>query len=139
MRKTMSEYSELINRFSLRPIRSERQLDRAGRLAFELAARKRLNRDEQDYLDVLTQLIEVYEDEHHTIEADASPREILRFLIDENGLTLSRLATETGIKVSTLSEILHGKRELNVQHIARLSARFRVEPGLFVERVVSAT
>lgn len=134
----MSNYAELIDNFPLRPLRSERQLDRASRLAFELAARKRLSRDEQDYLDVLTHLIEVYEGEHHAIEPVASPREILRFLIDENGLTLSRLAAETGIKVSTLSEILHGKRELNVQHIARLSARFRVEPGLFVERVVSS-
>ena len=135
----MPSYSELIAAFPLRPIRSERQLDRAGRLAFRLASQERLGRDEQDYLDVLTQLIEVYEDEHHAIEHAASPRELLRFLIEENGLTLSRLAAETGIHVSTLSEILHGKRELNVQHIARLAARFRVDPGLFIERAVMAS
>jgi HTH-type transcriptional regulator / antitoxin HigA len=134
----MPNYSELIAEFPLRPIRSERQLDLAGRLAFRLASRARLSRGEQNYLDVLTHLIEIYEEEHHGIEADVSPRELLRFLIDENGLTLSRLATETGIKVSTLSEILHGKRELNVQHIALLAARFRVNPGLFIERVVTA-
>jgi HTH-type transcriptional regulator / antitoxin HigA len=133
----MPAYSELIVEFPLRPIRSERQLDQAARLAFRLASRERLTRGEQDYLDVLTHLIEVYESEHHPIEHAASPRELLRFLIDENGLTLSRLATETGIKVSTLSEILHGKRELNVQHIARLAARFRVEPGMFIERVAT--
>jgi len=134
----MSEYAELTDRFQLRPIRSERQLDQASRLAFELATRRRLSRDAQDYLDVLTHLIEVYEEANHSIDPLASPREILRFLIDENELTLSQLADETGIQVSTISEILHGKREFNVQHIARLSARFRVEPGLFVERLVSS-
>lgn len=133
----MPSYAELIAEFPLRPIRSERQLDLAGQLAFRMASRARLTRDEQDYLDVLTYLIEVYEDERHAIEPAASPRELLQFLIDENGLTLSRLAAETGIKVSTLSEILHGKRELNVQHIARLAARFRVDPGLFIERVAT--
>src|SRR5262245_25877591 len=123
MRCNMPSYAELIAEFPLRPFRTERQLDQAGRLAFRLASRERLTRGEQDYLDVLTHLIEVYEDEHHPIEPAASPRELLQFLIDESGLTLSRLAAETGIKVSTLSEILHGKRELNVQHIARLAAR----------------
>lgn len=134
----MPTYAELIAQFPLRPIRSERQLDRAGNLAFRLAARDRLTRDEGDYLDVLTHLIEAYEEEHHAVGHASSPRELLRFLIDENGLTLSRLASETGIKVSTLSEILHGKRDLNVQHIARLAARFHVEPGLFIERVATA-
>lgn len=133
----MPTYAELIAAFPLRPIRSERQLDRAGRLAFRLAARERLTRSERDYLDVLTHLIEAYEEEHHSVEHAASPRELLQFLIDENGLTLSGLANETGIKVSTLSEILHGKRDLNVQHIARLAARFHVDPGLFFERVAT--
>ncbi|MBL8852009.1 MAG: helix-turn-helix domain-containing protein [Planctomycetaceae bacterium] len=133
----MPSYSELIVEFPLRPIRTERQLDQAARLAFQLASRERLTRGEQDYLDVLTHLIELYESQHHPIDHPAPPRALLQFLIDENGLTLSRLATETGIKVSTLSEILHGKRELNVQHIARLAARFRVEPGLFIERVAT--
>lgn len=129
----MATYPELIEQFPLRPIRSERQLDRATRLAFQLASGKRLSRGEQDYLDVLTHLIEVYEDAQHSIGPDASPQELLGFLIEENGLTLSRLAKETGIHVSTLSEILHGKRDFNVQQISRLAARFRVDPGLFIE------
>lgn len=132
----MPSYAELIADFPLRPLRSERQLDHASRLAFGLASRERLSRGEQDYLDVLTHLIEIYENEHHAIEPSASPRELLQFLIDENNLTLSRLAAETNIKVSTLSEILHGRRELNVKHIASLAARFRVDPGLFINKAV---
>lgn len=126
-------YSELIREFPLRPIRSDRQLDRAGRMAFQLAVRKSLTRDERDYLDVLSDLIEKYEDEHHPIRATMTGREALAFLIEENGLTLSKLAAQTGIKVSTISEILAGKRELSLRHVERLCAHFRVDPGLFVQ------
>jgi len=129
----MPRYAELTKEFALRPIRTERQLDRAARVALRLAALPRLTRDAEDYLEVLDHLIETYEAQHHPVETDAKPVDLLQFLIEENGLTLSQLAIETGINVSTLSEILHGKRELNVQHIARLAARFRVEPGLFIE------
>jgi HTH-type transcriptional regulator / antitoxin HigA len=128
----MATYAELIAEFPLRPIRTDRQLDRASRLAFRLAAGPRLSREAADYLEVLSQLIETYEAEHHPIESEATPRELLQFLIDESGQTLSQVAAETGIQVSTLSEILHGKREMNVEHIRRLAARFCVEPGLFI-------
>lgn len=129
-----TRYDELIAEFPLRPLRSEKQLDRASELAFRLAARPKRSRDEQDYLDVLSDLIRVYEAEHHSIEPTGDAREMLQFLIDENALTLSALAAETGIQVSTLSEILHGKRALNVQQIVRLCARFHVQPGLFIAR-----
>jgi HTH-type transcriptional regulator / antitoxin HigA len=129
---TYHSYHELIREFPLRPIRSDRQLDRASRIAFRLAARQRLSRDERDYLDVLSDLIEKYEDEHHSIDPALSGRQALAFLVEENGLTLSQLASETGIQVSTLSEILNGKRSLSLKHVERLCAYFRVEPGLFV-------
>lgn len=128
----MATYAELIAEFPLRPIRTDRQLDRASNLAFRLAAERRLSREAADYLEVLSQLIETYEAERHPIEPDQAPRELLQFLIEESGSTLSQVAAQTGIKVSTLSEITRGKRELNVQHIRRLAARFRVEPGLFI-------
>lgn len=125
----------MIEKLPLRPIRSDRQWGRASKLAIRLATQPRLNRDAQDYLEVLSQLIAAYEGMHHSIEPDASPREMLQFLIDENGLTLTQLAAEAGIPASTLSGILQGKREFKVQHIARLAARFQVEPNLFIERV----
>lgn len=128
-----SRYHELIHEFSLRPIRSERQLERAGKMAFRLAAQKSLSRGEADYLEVLSDLIEKHEDEHHGIEATLCGREALAYLIEENNLTLSQLATETEIKVSTLSEIMHEKRELSLNHVRKLCAFFRVEPGLFVQ------
>ena len=131
-------YQELVQEFPLRPLRSDRQLDRAGRIVFRLAAQKSLSRGEQDYLEVLSDLIEKYEDEHHGIDTTLSGRDALKYLIEENDLTLSRLAAETQIKVSTLSEILGGKRELSLNHVRKLCAYFRVDPGLFVQPTLAA-
>jgi HTH-type transcriptional regulator/antitoxin HigA len=59
--------------------------------------------------------------------------DLLRYLIEEHDLTLSELAVATGIKVSTLSEILAGKRRLNLQHVTKLARHFLVSPSLFIE------
>lgn len=127
-------YSELINEFPLRPIRSVRQAERADRIVTRLAVVPRLTRDEQDYLDVLSSLIEQFEASRYPIPDVESPRELLRWLMTENELTLSRLASDTGIRVSTLSEILSGKRDIGLPHIRKLCARFRCEPGLWIDQ-----
>jgi HTH-type transcriptional regulator/antitoxin HigA len=127
-------YAELIEEFPLRPIKNDRQADRASELAFQLSVRPKLTRDEQDYLDVLDVLIETYEDEHHPIPVLDSPRELLQFLIDEHKLTLTALAQKTGIRISTLSEILSGKRKFGVAHIEKLCAHFRLGADAFIDR-----
>lgn len=135
-KRTKKTYEELIAEFPLRPIKNERMNDRAGKIAGDLALHaEALSRGELDYLDVLTTLIEIYEAEHHAIDtSDLTPVDFLRHLIEENGLTLSRLADETGIKVSTLSLILSGKRKMNVRHMNELAKRFGVNTSLFHEK-----
>ena len=60
-----------------------------------------------------------------------SPREMLRFLMEENDLNQSYLP-ELGSQ-GVVSEILSGKRTLNVGQISRLAKRFNVSPAVFVE------
>jgi HTH-type transcriptional regulator/antitoxin HigA len=54
----------------------------------------------------------------------------LRFLMEEHGLRQSDLP-EVGSQ-GVVSEILEGKRELNVRQIRALSRRFGVSPSVFV-------
>src|SRR5579872_2385309 len=56
-------YLTLIREFPLRPIRSEADLDGAIAMIDALTDRGELRPDEQDYLDVLSKLVEEYEDE----------------------------------------------------------------------------
>jgi HTH-type transcriptional regulator / antitoxin HigA len=80
-------------------------------------------------LDTLGTLIHAYEEEHHPIP-ECSGVDVLRFLMEEHDLTQSDLP-EIGSQ-GVVSEILRGKRELNVRQIRALAKRFHVSPGVFI-------
>lgn len=82
-----------------------------------------------ELLDTLGAVIHAYEEKRHPIPECSGP-EMLRFFMDEHRLTESDLP-EIGSK-EVLSEILNGKRELNVRHIRALAERFHVSPAVFV-------
>jgi len=80
-------------------------------------------------LDTLGTLVHAYEEERYPIP-DATGAEVLRFLMDEHGLTQSDLP-EVGSQ-GVVSEILSGKRELNVRQIRTLAQKFGVSSAVFV-------
>ncbi|MDR2837567.1 MAG: transcriptional regulator [Azonexus sp.] len=82
-----------------------------------------------DLLDLLTAAAHEYEADHHAIPA-VSPREALRFLMEQHGLKQSDLP-EVGSQ-SVISEILAGRRLLNTRQIAALVERFRVSADAFI-------
>jgi HTH-type transcriptional regulator/antitoxin HigA len=90
----------------------------------------KLTRAEEDYLDVMSNLVHDFETEETPMPA-VSDAEMFKFLMEQNGVSQARVAQETEIAVSTISEVLAGKRRLNRSHIARLSRFFQVEPGVF--------
>lgn len=65
--------------------------------------------------------------EHRMHEADSS--EVLRFLMTQHGLTQGELP-EVGSQ-GVVSEILAGKRRLNVKQIEALARRFGTSPAAF--------
>jgi HTH-type transcriptional regulator / antitoxin HigA len=83
-----------------------------------------------DYAETMTLLIEKYEESLHALP-EASGIEIINFLMDQNGLKQKDLAGILGGK-STVSELLHGKRPLNLNHIRLLAKRFNVKPATFI-------
>ncbi len=123
-------YWKLVRAFPLRPIHSEAELDRAIDVINALLDRDDLTPAEADYLDVLSDLVERYETEHHHIE-DVSDADMLEHLIDARGVTQADVARGAGIAVSTISEVLSGKRTLSRTHIGKLARYFGVDPGVF--------
>ncbi|MBV6466447.1 MAG: Antitoxin HigA [Anaerolineales bacterium] len=112
-------------------IRNEREYNAAVKRLNELL--DEIGADEKhplySLLDTLGTLIEAYEEEHHPIP-EANGSDVLRFLMDEHGLTQSDLP-EVGSQ-GVVSEILNGKRELNVRQIRKLAERFHVSPAAFM-------
>ena len=80
-------------------------------------------------LDTLGTVLHAYEEKYHPMP-ECSSAAMLDFLMDEHGLTQSDLP-EVGSQ-GVVSEILHGKRELNVRQIRVLSKRFNVSPAVFI-------
>jgi len=86
-----------------------------------------------DLAETVALAIEAYEDVHVRILAASGPA-VLRSLMKEHGLAQSDLS-EIGSQ-GVVSEILSGKRELNVRQIAKLADRFGVSPGLFIPTTI---
>lgn len=128
--KREDRHLELVRRFPLRPLRTDADLDAAVEVIDSLIDRDELSSPEQDYLDVLSDLVEAYEDEAVPVRR-AGDAEVLRFLIEAKGVTQAQAAKGAGIAESTVSEVLAGKRKLNRAQIGKLSRYFHVGPGAF--------
>ncbi len=83
-----------------------------------------------EYAETLTVLIEHYESENFPIK-DFSGIEVLKFLMTQNGLKQKDLVGIVGAK-SSVSELLNGKRPLNLQHLRALANKFNVTPAIFI-------
>lgn len=123
-------YFALVRQFPLRPIRSEAELDRAIEMINSLIDRDSLDSDEDDYLDVLSDLVHRYESEEYPMPP-VPDKDMLTHLIEAKQVTQAQVASATGIAESTISEVLSGKRGLNRHHIGLLSRYFNVSPAVF--------
>jgi HTH-type transcriptional regulator/antitoxin HigA len=110
-------------------ITSDAQNERYISVLLKLEKKGHLSAKEKEFAELLTVLIEAYEDERYPIRA-ASPMEVLAELMAANNLKQKDLAAFLGSE-SVVSEVLRGKRELNKGQIERLSKRFGVSPAVF--------
>lgn len=124
-------YMLLVRAFPLVPIRDAEHLERAVAVVDDLIDRPHLSASEQDYLDVLSDLIERYEQDHVEIPA-VSGVAVLKHLMEEHGLKQADLVSVFGSK-SIVSEVLAGKRRLALTHIKRLSQRFGLPADTFIQ------
>ena len=119
------EYSDL---YPLKIIKNERDYKLALKSREAVFDETRGNLAE--YAETLTVLIEHYESENFPMK-ESSGIEVLKFLMTQNVLKQKDLVGIVGSK-STVSEILNGKRPLNLQHIKSLAEKFNVKPATFI-------
>jgi HTH-type transcriptional regulator/antitoxin HigA len=110
-------------------ITSDAQNERYIAALLELEKKNRLSAKEKEFAELLSVLIEEYEEGHYRIRP-ASPVAVLVELMEANNLKQKDLAPLLGSE-SVVSEVLRGKRELNKNHIERLSKPFGVSPAVF--------
>ena len=82
-----------------------------------------------DLLELISGLIQDYDAAHYAVP-DASPKQVLAFLMEKHGLTQSNLPEVSN--QSVISMLLSGTRQINA-----LSKRFGVQPGVFLEQATT--
>jgi HTH-type transcriptional regulator/antitoxin HigA len=129
--RTEHTYLELVLEVPLRPIRSDEELHQAHGMLDRLTDRlEDLDSGERDYLDVLATLVEQYE--KATIPMPSLPdHAMVKFFMESNGLSQTQLARDTGIAVSTISEVLAEKRHLTRGQVQKLARHFQIGVGAF--------
>nr|WP_032940106.1 helix-turn-helix domain-containing protein [Citrobacter youngae] len=106
--------------------------------ALELVEELLIENPSSPLLDIVCARITEYERQQPDIQAlreemAAIPAglAVLRTLMDQYNLTISDFADEIGSK-SMVSRVLKGERQLNVNHIKKLSDRFNISPAAFI-------
>ncbi len=134
--------NKLIEQCALRPLRSEADLDAALKVAEKLYLNlKSLTKEESDYLEVLSDLIGNYEDEHHRLPDDkeSTPAELLRWLMEVNGMKQVDLAKVLGVSTGRASEIDNGVRDLSKAQISAVADHFHVRADMFLSKKTNKT
>lgn len=129
-RRMPDSYFRLVKQFPLTHLRSEASVQ-AAQLMLDKLLEQDLDAGEREYVDALTDLVEIYEDEHEPLP-DASEADVLRVLMQANGLNQTTLAKKAKISQSTLSAVLNGTRSLTRQQVVALAGLFHVSPAVFL-------
>ena len=114
----------------IRPIRNEADYE-AALEEIDLLIDVQPGTEEGDRLEVLSLLVEVYEQEHYPIDPP-DPIEAIKFRMEQQGLTRKDLEPIFGSR-ARVSEVLGGKRGLSLRMIRRLHEELRIPLEVLVQ------
>ena len=126
----IQEYAHLLGDALPHVIHTEAENERCTAVLESMLRKRDRTAEEARLAELLTYLIEEFEDREYELPRKAGPIDVLRHLMEANGLRQVDLLDIFGT-ASVISEVLKGKRELSKAHIAKLSERFHVSPALF--------
>src|SRR5439155_20697527 len=108
----------------LRPIRDDVDLSNAQEVVDALAVLSTRSRDQKDYLETLSTLVEKYEQEQGAFtDDDASVIDVLKFLMEGREMSASDLGRLLGNR-ELGAAILRGDRQLSKANILKLAEHF---------------
>ena len=129
-------YFVLVRSFPLRPIRSEKELDRAVAVLRKLSAaepEENMEDGTRDYVEALSLLVQRFEQQRRrSMLPKLAPVDRVEFLMGERGMTVSDLGRVLGSQLIATS-LLRRKRTPTIAQIIKLAKHFGVSPALFIE------
>ena len=125
-------YEVLVRLYPPRKIHDQIELHNATEVADWIAIRAK-NDAQLDYLELLGDLLDEYENRSAKPDKASSALEILNYLVQENDISTRKLGKILGVDHSVAARILKGERAITVEHAKSLGARFKVDPKVFLE------
>jgi HTH-type transcriptional regulator / antitoxin HigA len=123
-------YGQLLCRTLPHVIRTDEEHERVTNELMRLDEREGLTPEEQELAELLTVLIEKYEERRFPIRK-ASAQQTLHHLMEARNLTQKDLWKVFGSKGIT-SEVFHGKRSISKAQAKKLAGFFHVSAELFI-------
>jgi HTH-type transcriptional regulator/antitoxin HigA len=123
-------YRQLLGRTLPHVIHTDEECERLTNELMRLDEREDLSREEKELAELLTVLIDEYEERRYPIRW-ASPQQTLRHLMDARQLTQKDLWKVFGSQGIT-SEVFHGKRSISKAQAKKLAEFFHVSVELFI-------
>lgn len=130
MSTALANPAEMIAHGAPRVIHNDKELETYTDALFQLTALENPSPSEVEAIELLTLLVERYEQEHYSIPA-ADPISVVRLLIEQQDLTQRDLIPQFGSE-SAVSMFLAGQRKLTVEQVRKLSARFKLPADVFI-------
>ncbi|MEQ8554194.1 MAG: transcriptional regulator [Cyclobacteriaceae bacterium] len=120
-------------------IKTEKQYDNYCNKLRELIIQnnKENNPVIEDQIDLLTLLIETWDEQHNTL-GDLDPIQLLKSLMKDYKLKSNDLAKILGTSKSLVSSMLHYRRGLSKENIRKLSEHFKLSQEAFNRPYVNA-
>ncbi len=115
---------------NIKPIKTKKDYEQAM-LRLEKLFDAKKGTPAGDELEVLSLLVEKYEDEHFPIDLP-DPVEAIKFRMEQMGMTQTDFANVVGQK-SRASEVLNRKRKLSLDMIRRLHQQWRIPTEVLVQ------
>ena len=132
MSRVLANPAEMIAQGAPHVIHNDAELKAYTDALFQLTALKSPSRSELEAIELLTLLVERYEQEHYPIPA-ADPASVVRFLIEKQNLAQRDLIPQFGSE-SAVSMFLAGHRNLTIEQVRKLSARFKLPADVFISK-----
>ena len=125
-------YEELTRIYAPRKIHDKIGQRNATEVVDWLAIRAK-TKDQVEFLDLVSDLLDEYERQFPEIDNSSDPLELLQYLVEENRITARELGEILNVDHSVAARILKGQRGITVEHAKNLGARFKVDPKVFLK------
>jgi|SRR4030095_1367882 len=93
----------------------------------------KLTKSETAELENLSRLVEVFESKKYPMPLYTDIRDVLEHYMNENDINQSELSRVLEISNSALSEILSGKKKLNINIAKKIHQKLKIDGNLILE------